>query len=175
MHQGIGGPFADGRRLGGDGMQRQILGVALTVSSEEWDDQVGQEHVEDERDEGGDEKCLAGRSSLVCRSTLLLLGMFKTKTSPVVTIQYFIPNNNGNYQHTLAILREEPMAVQKGRTQSCLFSIKSTPYAGVVVGCSNYAAPKTPHCEPHIIPFPSDTARIPQIQIDDDADEARYP
>lgn len=46
-------------------MQRQIVGVALTVSSEEWDNQVGQEHVEDKRDESGDDKSLAGRSRLV--------------------------------------------------------------------------------------------------------------
>ncbi|KAL1998432.1 hypothetical protein VTN02DRAFT_6192 [Thermoascus thermophilus] len=52
-HQGVADAVAEGGGVRGDGVQGQVLRVALVVAAEEGDDGVGEEQVESEGDEGG--------------------------------------------------------------------------------------------------------------------------
>lgn len=53
MHQGIGNSLAQRQRMRGYAVQRQVVGIALVVAAEKGDDQVAEEKVDAERDEGG--------------------------------------------------------------------------------------------------------------------------
>lgn len=57
-HQGVEGAVAQGGGVNREGLQGQVLGVALVVAAEEGDDGVREEQVEGEGDEGGGDEGL---------------------------------------------------------------------------------------------------------------------